>query len=73
MLLCGAHNDSGFLTLLSTFDYAGLQLRRQDGSWMPVPCRRGAVVVNMGDMRAAISGGKWKATNHRVIDYGVDR
>ena len=73
MLLCSAHHDSGFVTMVSTFDYAGLELLRDDGSWMPVPCRKGAVVVNIGDMLASISGGKWKATNHRVIDHGVDR
>ncbi|KAF0312848.1 putative iron/ascorbate oxidoreductase [Amphibalanus amphitrite] len=73
LLLCGAHNDSGFLTLLSTFEYEGLELQRADGSWMPVPCRSGAVVVNIGDMLSTISGGRWKATHHRVIDHGVDR
>jgi len=73
LLLCGAHNDSGFLTMLSTFSYAGLQLKREDGSWMSVPVRPGSVVVNTGDMLARMSGGRWRATNHRVIDLGVDR
>ena len=73
VLLCSAHHDSGFVTMVSTFDYSGLELLRDDGTWMPVPCRKGAVVVNIGDMLATISGGKWKATNHRVIDHGVDR
>ncbi|XP_043238244.1 2-oxoglutarate-dependent dioxygenase citB-like [Amphibalanus amphitrite] len=73
VLLCAAHHDSGFVTMVSTFDYEGLELQRADGSWMPVPCRSGAVVVNIGDMLSTISGGKWKATNHRVIDHGVNR
>ncbi|XP_037083326.1 2-oxoglutarate-dependent dioxygenase-like [Pollicipes pollicipes] len=73
VLLCASHHDSGFVTMVSTFGYGGLQLLKEDGDWLPVPCRPGAVVVNIGDMLATISGGKWKATNHRVVDEGVNR
>ena len=40
---------------------------------MAVPCRPNSLVMNIGDMLAAMSGVKFKATKHRVIDTRVDR
>ena len=67
-----AHMDSGFLTLLQTFDYQGLEIE-VDGVWYSVPPVENALVVNLGEQMTAMSNGRFKATIHRVIDIGVDR
>ena len=67
-----AHQDSGFLTLLQTFEYAGLELEL-DGSWYSVPCPKGMLVVNVGEQLSAMSNNRFKATIHRVLDIGQDR
>ncbi|KAK7099649.1 uncharacterized protein [Littorina saxatilis] len=74
VLCCSEHSDSGFVTLLSTFNYGGLQIL-QDGSdeWTAVPSRPQSLVMNIGDMLSAMSGGRFKATRHRVVDTRVDR
>ncbi|CAL4175397.1 unnamed protein product [Meganyctiphanes norvegica] len=70
---CGGHRDSGFFTLVSTFDYPGLQIQLEDGKWLDVPSRPGAMVVNIGILLSRISGGVLKATTHRVVDFGGHR
>ncbi|XP_076029600.1 uncharacterized protein LOC143018236 [Oratosquilla oratoria] len=72
MLQCDEHQDSGFLTMVSTFHYPGLQILKDD-KWVSVAPRPGAMVVNIGILLATISGHKLKATYHRVIDFGSDR
>lgn len=66
------HTDSGFVTLLSTLGYPGLQVLIGDEfkSVKPVP---NAFVINIGDMLSRISNYILKATLHRVIDIGDDR
>ncbi|XP_013398185.1 2-oxoglutarate-dependent dioxygenase mpl2 [Lingula anatina] len=72
-LHCSDHTDSGFVTLLSTFHYGGLQIRDEDDQWVNVEPRPNALVMNIGDMLARMTKGKYKATRHRVVDLGVDR
>ena len=67
-----AHQDSGFLTLLQTFDYAGLELEL-DGVWYSVPCPKNTLVVNVGEQLSAMSNHRFKATTHRVLDIDQDR
>lgn len=71
-LCCQDHADSVLVTLLDTFDFTGLQIWRDD-AWMEVPVRRNSLVMNIGQTLAAISGGRLKATRHRVRDLRVDR
>ncbi|XP_076462354.1 uncharacterized protein LOC143294767 [Babylonia areolata] len=79
VLCCSKHSDSGFVTLLATFHYGGLQVWRggkEGGSqcgWMEVPPRPSSLVMNVGDMMSAMSGGRVKATVHRVVDTNADR
>nr|KAG5698625.1 hypothetical protein BaRGS_003139 [Batillaria attramentaria] len=61
------------VTLLDTFQYPGLQIWREDGQWMEVPVRPNSLVMNIGQTLSAISGGRFKATRHRVRDILVDR
>ena len=62
------------MTILSTFDYKGLQIREEYSSkWKDVPKMEGCAVVNIGNLLSEISNGVLVATNHRVVDLGVDR
>lgn len=44
-----------------------------DESWFDVPPRRGSVLVNLGELLCNMTGGRVKATKHRVKDIGRDR
>lgn len=67
-IILPAHEDSGVLTVLfQTGDYTGLQLRCATGEWIEVPVVEGSLVVNIGDLMARWTNGKWKSTTHRVV------
>jgi isopenicillin N synthase-like dioxygenase len=62
------HVDSGTLTLLhQRGDYAGLQVQLRDGDWTRVPMLDEALVINLGSLMARWTGGRWRATPHRVL------
>ncbi len=61
------HHDAGFLTLLLQHDAGGLQVINPDGTWIDVPPRRDAFVVNIGEMLQEMTGNYFVATTHRVI------
>lgn len=62
------HTDSGTLTLLyQEGDYAGLQAQMLDGRWVTVPFVEGSYVVNLGELMARWTNGRWRATPHRVV------
>ncbi|XP_069132125.1 uncharacterized protein [Argopecten irradians] len=67
------HTDSGFVTLLSTFAFAGLEYFSPSEEWIPIEPRPNSLVVNIGDLLSSMVGGRFKATRHRVMDIGVDR
>lgn len=48
-------------------------MRWIDDTLLDVPHRPGHLVVNIGALLATISGGKLKATRHRIIDCCGDR
>ncbi|XP_041365763.1 2-oxoglutarate-dependent dioxygenase citB-like [Gigantopelta aegis] len=73
VLSCSEHTDSGFVTLLATFDYPGLQIKSSGGQWYEVPPRPGSLVVNIGDILSQMTGGRLKATRHRVVDPKISR
>ena len=67
-VILGEHEDSGVLTVLvQSGDYTGLQLKTLDGSWIDVPVVENSFVINIGDLMARWTNGKWKSTTHRVI------
>lgn len=65
-LSCTPHTDSGILTLLHQDATGGLEVLNAAGDWVPAPYIPGSVVVNIGDLMATVSGGRFTATMHRV-------
>lgn len=62
------HTDFGALTFLATDDVGGLQVLSPAGTWIEVPPRADAFVVNVGDMLHRMSNGALRSTPHRVIN-----
>jgi isopenicillin N synthase-like dioxygenase len=69
----GAHVDSGFVTLLAQDGVEGLQALEASGQWVDVPPREGTVAVNFGGLLERWTGGRIKATRHRVLSPGRPR
>jgi isopenicillin N synthase-like dioxygenase len=67
---CGAHSDYGMLTFLLTDENPGLEIFTQEGSWLRVPPKPSAFVVNLGDMLERWTNGAFKSTLHRVVTAG---
>lgn len=74
-LCCTPHTDSGILTLLQQDSTGGLEVllpnrnsetdEEEGGEWIPAPYVPNSIVVNVGDLMARLSGGRFKATVHR--------
>lgn len=72
-LSCTPHTDSGLLTLLHQDATGGLEVRNANGDWIPAPYIPGSIVVNVGDLMAQMSGGRFVATFHRVRSSDNER
>lgn len=69
----GEHVDSGFVTLLQQDGVEGLQARGPDGAWIDVPHVERSLVVNFGKLLERWTGGRIRATEHRVLGNDVPR
>ncbi len=65
-----AHEDINLITLLSGATSEGLELRRHDGTWMPIHTGFDTIVVDAGDMLQNVTNGLYKSTTHRVVNPG---
>ncbi|PCH01859.1 Oxoglutarate/iron-dependent dioxygenase [Penicillium occitanis (nom. inval.)] len=65
-LSCAPHTDSGILTLLHQDSTGGLEVQDSSGKWVAAPYVPESIVVNIGDLMAKVSGGRFVATMHRV-------
>ena len=72
-MLARGHVDSGFVTLLAQDGVQGLQAQVADGSWLTVPPVEGTLAVNFGKLLARWTGGRIRATLHRVIGNNRQR
>jgi isopenicillin N synthase-like dioxygenase len=68
-----AHVDYSLITLLAQDDAGGLEVMLADGAWHPVTPRPGALVVNLGEIAEAVTGGALRATPHRVVNPSSQR
>lgn len=69
----GAHTDYGCLTLLGSDGVAGLEVLTRDGDWLPVEAAPGEFIINFGEMLEIWTGGRVRATPHRVRGWARER
>lgn len=62
-----AHTDHGSLTLLYRDNVPGLQVHHE-ARWWDVPWLPDSFLINIGDMIARWTNGRWRATPHRVVN-----
>lgn len=67
------HTDYGCLTLLATDGTPGLEVETRDGAWLAVTAPVGEFVINFGEMLEMWTGGKVRATPHRVVGTASER
>ncbi len=63
------HVDTGILSMI-WHDRTGLQMQGPDGTWRDVPTVADGLSVHCGDLLETPSGGRLKATPHRVLGTG---
>lgn len=63
-----AHLDWSLVTLTLQDDVGGLEVQRPDGTWTFVEPQPGSWLLHVGELLAYVSGGRLRATPHRVVN-----
>ncbi|NIO08300.1 MAG: isopenicillin N synthase family oxygenase [Deltaproteobacteria bacterium] len=66
-LRAGAHTDFGGITLLFTDVENGLEIQYADGTWLPATAKKGAAIINTGDLMERWTNGQFRSSPHRVV------
>lgn len=72
-IVCGAHVDTGLVTLLADCEVPGLQAQSRSGEWVDVGIPPGGFAVNFGGLLSRWTGKRIRATRHRVLSAGPER
>lgn len=73
-LRAGAHCDYGSLTILRAENKpGGLQVMNSAGHWVDVPIAPDSYIINIGELMARWTNGRWKANLHRVVNPPADQ
>ena len=64
----GAHEDINLITLLVGASAAGLEVKSQQGEWVPFTSDADTIVVNIGDMLQRLTNHVYPSTTHRVTN-----
>ena len=67
-----AHSDFECFTILLQGG-PGLQVMNAEDEWVEAPPIPGTFIVNIGDIFETWSGGRFKSTQHRVVNTGAER
>lgn len=67
-----AHTDAQALTVIAQDHHAGLEVQMDDGQWLSVEPREGALVVHPGDALARWTRGRYRSRAHRVRRTGEE-
>jgi len=68
----GAHSDFECFTILNQ-QGPGLQVMNTADEWVAAPPIDGTFIVNVGDLLEGWTNGRFKATQHRVVNTGKER
>lgn len=68
----GAHSDFECFTILHQ-QASGLQVMNAADEWVVAPPLDGTFIVNIGDLLEGWTNGRFKATQHRVVNTGKER
>lgn len=68
----GAHSDFECFTILHQAA-PGLQVMNAADEWVAAPPLDGTFIVNVGDLLEGWTNGRFKATQHRVVNTGKER
>ena len=67
-----AHSDFECFTILNQRS-PGLQVMNSADEWVEAPPIDGTFIVNVGDLMEGWTNGRFKATQHRVVNIGKER
>ena len=64
----GAHEDTNVIPLLVGASAAGLEVKSNQGEWVPFTADADVIVVNIGDMLQRLTNHVYPSTTHRVTN-----